>query len=197
MGPVRLKLEAGDSETRGRSNQLVAPGLMTAISSDPAPEFEADDVRRVSTAVGPEDYYDHDWFLATLTVDHQLGGPYADRHCGLLGNRDGLAPGRRRRPPLRAEHGPARHLRLVSCPVNSLYFSVPHGACGKARPAGNGPPHCQGSQRRHKPRAARPSGARSARRSLQPGCARGLPPYASVLRPLPICSILAAGRALH
>ncbi|MDE0006467.1 MAG: TonB-dependent receptor [Rhodospirillaceae bacterium] len=70
---VRLKVEAGDSETQGRSNQLVAPGLMTAISSDPAPEFEADDVRRVSTAVGPEDYYNHDWFLATLTVDHQLG----------------------------------------------------------------------------------------------------------------------------
>lgn len=70
---VRLKLEAGDSETKGRSNQLVAPGLMTAISSDPAPEFKSDDVRRVSTEVGPEDYYDHDWFLATLTVDHQLG----------------------------------------------------------------------------------------------------------------------------
>ncbi len=70
---VRLKVEAGDSETRGRSNQLVAPGLMTAISSDPAPEFKADDIRRVSTQVGPEDYYNHDWQLATLTVDHRLG----------------------------------------------------------------------------------------------------------------------------
>ena len=70
---VRLKLEGGDSETEGRSNQLVAPGLMSAISSDPAPEFKADDVRRVSTQVGPEDYYNHDWKLATLTVDHRLG----------------------------------------------------------------------------------------------------------------------------
>ena len=70
---VRLKLEGGDSETEGRSNQLVAPGLMTAISSDPAPEFKADDVRRVSTEVGPEDYYNHEWKLATLTVDHRLG----------------------------------------------------------------------------------------------------------------------------
>ena len=71
---VRLKLEAGDSETKGRSNQLVAPGLMSAISTDPAPEFRADDIRRVSTEVGPEDYYNHDWQLATLTVDHRLGG---------------------------------------------------------------------------------------------------------------------------
>ncbi|MCY4214302.1 MAG: TonB-dependent receptor [Gammaproteobacteria bacterium] len=70
---VRLKLEAGDSETDGRSNQLVAPGLMTAISSDPAPEFKADDIRRVSTGVGSEDYYNHDWKLATLTVDRGLG----------------------------------------------------------------------------------------------------------------------------
>ena len=70
---VRLKLEAGDSETDGRSNQLVAPGLMTAISPDPMPEFKADDVRRVSTGVGPEDYYNHDWQLATLTLDQGLG----------------------------------------------------------------------------------------------------------------------------
>ena len=32
-------------------------------------------------------------------------------------------------------------------PINFLYFSVPHGACGKAWPAGNGPPHYQGLQR--------------------------------------------------
>ncbi len=70
---VNLKIERGDSETEGRSNQLVAPGLMTAISSDPSPEFRDDDTRRVSTGVGPEDFYNHEWDLATLTIDHQLG----------------------------------------------------------------------------------------------------------------------------
>ena len=46
---------------------------MTAITSDPSPEFERDSTRRVSTGVGDEDYYNHDWTLATLTIDHQLG----------------------------------------------------------------------------------------------------------------------------
>lgn len=70
---ITLKAEAGDSETDGRSNQLVAPGLMTALTSDPSPEFEKNATRRVSTGVGDEDYYNHDWTLATLTVDHQIG----------------------------------------------------------------------------------------------------------------------------
>ncbi len=70
---VTFKYETGDSETDGRSNQLVAPGLMTAITTDPSPEFRDDDRRRVSTGVGDEDYYNHEWSLATLTIDHQLG----------------------------------------------------------------------------------------------------------------------------
>jgi len=68
-----LKVETGNSATSGRSNQLVAPGLLSVLSSDPNPEFEADNVRRTSTGVGEEDYYDYDWSLASLTVDHQLG----------------------------------------------------------------------------------------------------------------------------
>ena len=68
-----LKVEVGDSASDGRSNQLVVPGLMTAITTDPEPEFIPDDVRRVSTAVGEEDFYDYDWSLATLTMDSQIG----------------------------------------------------------------------------------------------------------------------------
>jgi len=68
-----LKLETGDSQTDGRNNQLVVPGLMTAITTDPNPEFVPDDIRRVSTAVGSEDFYDYDWSLATLSMDSQIG----------------------------------------------------------------------------------------------------------------------------
>jgi iron complex outermembrane receptor protein len=69
----RLKLEGGDSESHGRSNQLVVPGIMSAISTDPNPEYIPDKVRRVSTGVGEEDYYDYDWSLATLTMDTNIG----------------------------------------------------------------------------------------------------------------------------
>ncbi len=68
-----LKLETGNSETDGRSNQLVVPGLMTLLSSDPMPEFRMDSKRRVSTGVGREDYYEYEWSLATLNLDTQLG----------------------------------------------------------------------------------------------------------------------------
>ena len=70
---ISLKVEAGDSETNGRTNQLVAPGAMTSVSSDPNPEFRLDDVRRVSTGVGPEDYYDYEYSLATLTMNSEVG----------------------------------------------------------------------------------------------------------------------------
>ena len=68
-----LKLESGESDTKGRNNQLVSPGLMSAVSSDPNPEYKSDDKRRVSTGVGVEDFYDYEWTLASLTVDTQLG----------------------------------------------------------------------------------------------------------------------------
>jgi len=68
-----LKLETGDSQTDGRNNQLVVPGIMSAISTDPNPEYVPDTIRRVSTEVGDEDFYDYDWSLATLSMDAMLG----------------------------------------------------------------------------------------------------------------------------
>lgn len=69
---INLKVETGNSETSGRANQLVGAGAMSSVSTDPNPEYKADDVRRVSTGVGVEDFYDYDFSLATLTVDTQL-----------------------------------------------------------------------------------------------------------------------------
>jgi iron complex outermembrane receptor protein len=68
-----LKVETGTSETDGRNNQLVVPGIMSIISSDPDPEYIPDDIRRVSTGVGDEDFYDYEWSLATLSMDTMLG----------------------------------------------------------------------------------------------------------------------------
>jgi iron complex outermembrane receptor protein len=68
-----LKLETGESDTNGRSNQLVVPGIMSIISTDPDPEYIPDDIRRVSTGVGPEDFYDYEWSLASLSMDVMLG----------------------------------------------------------------------------------------------------------------------------
>ena len=52
---------------------------------------------------------------------------------------------------------------LVSCPASFWYFSASHGVCGKARPRREWWTHCQGAQRGHRPRGARPSGVRHAR----------------------------------
>jgi iron complex outermembrane receptor protein len=71
---LSLKLETGESDTDGRTNQLVAPGAMSSVSSDPNPEYELDDVRRVSTGVGSEDFYDYEYNLATLTLDTEVAG---------------------------------------------------------------------------------------------------------------------------
>jgi iron complex outermembrane receptor protein len=68
-----FKLETGDSDTKGRSNQLVVPGIMSIISTDPDPEYIPDNIRRVSTGVGEEDFYDYEWSLANLTMETQLG----------------------------------------------------------------------------------------------------------------------------
>jgi iron complex outermembrane receptor protein len=71
---LSLKLETGDSKTDGRSNQTVVPGAMASVSTDPNPEYKLDDVRRVSTGVGDEDYYDYDYSLGTLTLDTEAFG---------------------------------------------------------------------------------------------------------------------------
>lgn len=72
---ISLKLESGTSETDGRNNQLLAanPGH-AALSGDPTPEYNADDIRRVSTGVETEDFYDYDWTSATLALDTELAG---------------------------------------------------------------------------------------------------------------------------
>ena len=69
-----LKLETGKTEQNGRNNQLVRAGAMTSQTQDTALEFESDDVRRVSTGVGVEDFYDYDWTSATLSLNTEVGG---------------------------------------------------------------------------------------------------------------------------
>lgn len=68
-----LKLEAGESNTDGRNNQLVAPGAMSASTTDPNQEYRSDDVRSVSTGDVREDFYDYEWSSATLIMDSALG----------------------------------------------------------------------------------------------------------------------------
>lgn len=68
-----LKLEAGESNTDGRNNQLVAPGAMSASTTDPNQEYRSDDVRSVSTGDPREDFYDYEWSSATLIMDSALG----------------------------------------------------------------------------------------------------------------------------
>ena len=69
-----LKLEAGESETDGRNNQLVRPGAMSASTTDPRAEYRSDDRRSVSTGVEKEDFYDYEWRSATFSVDTELAG---------------------------------------------------------------------------------------------------------------------------
>ena len=69
-----LKVEGGNSNTDGRSNQLVSDrGLFPAINTDPNPEYKPDDKRRVSTGIpGKEDFIDADFEMATLTMNTEL-----------------------------------------------------------------------------------------------------------------------------
>ncbi len=67
-----LKLEAGESETEGRNNQLVAPGAMSSQTTDPNAEYRSDDVRSVSTGAEVEDFYDYDWSSITLSMDTEV-----------------------------------------------------------------------------------------------------------------------------
>ena len=63
---------------------------------------------------------------------------------------------------LKYQHS-ARSRNVVSCPASFWYFSASQGVCGKARPRREWWTHCQGAQRGHRPRGARPSGVRHAR----------------------------------
>jgi iron complex outermembrane receptor protein len=77
-----LKLEAGESQTDGRNNQLVRPGAMSASTTDPNAEYRSDDRRSVSTGVEKEDFYDYEWSSLTLTMDTE----FADHTLkGVLG----------------------------------------------------------------------------------------------------------------
>lgn len=69
-----LKLESGESNTEGRNNQLVRPGLMSLSTTDPNAEYRADDVRSVSTGELKEDFYDYEWNSLTLKMDTELAG---------------------------------------------------------------------------------------------------------------------------
>jgi len=70
---VYLKLEAGESNTDGRNNQLVRPGLMSLSTTDPLAEYNDDDKRSVSTGVEKEDFYDYEWSSASLKLETDLG----------------------------------------------------------------------------------------------------------------------------
>ena len=70
---IYLKLESGKSETEGRNNQLVTPGAMSTVTTDPRAEYRADDRRSVSTGIGTEDYYDYEWTSASLNIDTSIG----------------------------------------------------------------------------------------------------------------------------
>ncbi len=67
-----LKLEAGDSYTNGRNNQLVRPGVMSLSTTDPNVEYRSNDSRSVSTGVEKEDFYDYNWSSATLIMDTEI-----------------------------------------------------------------------------------------------------------------------------
>lgn len=69
-----LKFETGESNTEGRNNQLVRPGLMSLSTTDPNAEYRADDVRSVSTGEIKEDFYDYEWNSLTLKMDTEIGG---------------------------------------------------------------------------------------------------------------------------
>ncbi len=71
---INLKLETGDFEQDGRSNQLVSRGLFGNVTGDPGVELEPDATRRVSTGVGVEDYVDGDNTMLTASLDTIFGG---------------------------------------------------------------------------------------------------------------------------
>lgn len=77
---VSVKLENGKSEQDGRSNQLLAANPhYAAASGDPMPEYVPDAVRRVSTGVEREDFYDYDWTSAALSLDTRFSRGHALR----------------------------------------------------------------------------------------------------------------------
>ena len=72
-----VKIESGESNTDGRNNQLVRPGLMSLSTTDTLAEYKDDDIRSVSTGTGTEDFYDYEWNSATVKLettwaDHQI-----------------------------------------------------------------------------------------------------------------------------
>jgi iron complex outermembrane receptor protein len=69
-----LKLESGESNTQGRNNQLVKPGLMSRSTTDPNAEYKADDKRSVSTGEAKEDFYDYEWNSVTLKMETEVAG---------------------------------------------------------------------------------------------------------------------------
>ncbi len=71
---IYLKIETGESNTDGRNNQLVAPGLMSRATTDPNQEYEPDTRRSVSTGVEKEDFYNYEWNSVTLKVETEVAG---------------------------------------------------------------------------------------------------------------------------
>jgi len=69
-----LKLESGESNSEGRNNQLVQPGLMSTVTTDPNAEYKADDKRSVSTGEVKEDFYDYEWKSVTLKMETEVAG---------------------------------------------------------------------------------------------------------------------------
>ena len=69
-----LKIESGESNTKGRNNQLVRPGAMSSVTTDPNAEYNADDKRSVSTGETKEDFYDYDWDSFTLKMNTEVAG---------------------------------------------------------------------------------------------------------------------------
>lgn len=70
---VYFKYETGETNSDGRNNQLVRPGLMSLSTTDPLAEYKDDDKRSVSTGVEKEDFYDYEWTSATLSLETELG----------------------------------------------------------------------------------------------------------------------------
>ena len=71
---IYFKFETGESNTDGRNNQLVAPGLMSRGTTDPNQEYESDKRRSVSTGVEKEDFYNYEWNSLTLKAETQVAG---------------------------------------------------------------------------------------------------------------------------
>ena len=69
---VYFKYELGESNSEGRNNQLVAPGLMSRSTTDPLAEYKGDGKRSVSTGEPTEDFYDYEWSSATLKLETDI-----------------------------------------------------------------------------------------------------------------------------